>query len=620
MNRARFVVPLALCAFGSCCALGDIVTVTPAKDNTIFSEGDLSNALSGIFAGKTLAGASRRGLIQFDVASVIPAGATVEDVVLTMNVSKLKFGGGAALHRLTSDWGEGTSNGFDSGPGAPATDGDATWRHTFYNSIPEQAKFWNTPGGDFLSATSSSLFVPAFTFDTIFQFPSTPVMVQDVQHWLDVGGNFGWMIQGDEAGSDAIRFDSREASFSGNVPSLRIQYSMAAPPQWNLDADGSWANPGNWSSNSVPDSPTAIANFLGKITAPRTITLDGDRTVGTINFDSFNRYTIAPGTGGTLTMGGPGAHGAINLNPATHEISAKVIVAAPSTFNVPGDGRLILSGGLAINNGAPLLMSGDGDLTLSGPQTHQNGATLTINNLRLANNSNSGAPASATTAASAPLAVTISGGPDVFMSTMTLGASQDLNSLTINFADEGTQYVDLNGDGAEIHVLRIHGGDLNAAKSALAASIANGKTNGEGIVDFGLHPGGAIGVAKLTDAHGEAYVLVRPTRVGDLNLDGSVTISDFIDLASHFNAAGDWQTGDLNGDGVVTISDFIDLASNFNSSYSGEVFPISGADRSALEAFAAAHGVSLVPEPGAMMPLLAGAAFLHRRRRYSHRH
>src|SRR6478672_5259029 len=35
MKRARFVLPLALCAFGSCCALGDEVILLPTKDNTI---------------------------------------------------------------------------------------------------------------------------------------------------------------------------------------------------------------------------------------------------------------------------------------------------------------------------------------------------------------------------------------------------------------------------------------------------------------------------------------------------------------------------------------------------------------------------------------------------------
>lgn len=52
------------------------------------------------------------------------------------------------------------------------------------------------------------------------------------------------------------------------------------------------------------------------------------------------------------------------------------------------------------------------------------------------------------------------------------------------------------------------------------------------------------------------------TTNGDLNHDGHVTISDFIDLASNFNEEGQWYDGDLNHDGVITISDMIDLAAN----------------------------------------------------------
>ncbi len=400
MSRARFALPLALGALGSCCALADQVTLFPTKDNTIFSEGQLSNAQGSIFSGRTNQGAIRRGLIAFDIASAIPAGSVIEDVTLNFNVSKTNFGGNQSLHRLLADWGEGTSNAGSAGFGALATEGDATWLNTFFSATNPAS--WTTPGGDFVSDASSSTFVPSFTFDTPAQFASSPLMVQDVQHWLDAGGNFGWLIQGDENTASTSRFDSREAFIAEDKPFLTIQFSAAGgPPQWNVDADGSWGVAGNWSSNSVPDSPTAIANFLGKTTAPRTITLDGDRTVGTINFNSFVRYTIATGSGGTLTLGGPGSPGSITVNPATHEISAKIVVAGNSTMNVAGDGRLILSGGLQINNNAPLLMTGDGDLTLSGPQTHQNGATLTINNLRLANNSNSGAAADATTPAPA---------------------------------------------------------------------------------------------------------------------------------------------------------------------------------------------------------------------------
>jgi len=53
--------------------------------------------------------------------------------------------------------------------------------------------------------------------------------------------------------------------------------------------------------------------------------------------------------------------------------------------------------------------------------------------------------------------------------------------------------------------------------------------------------------------------------VGDLNLDHSVTISDFIDLLTNFNQAGEWSAGDFNGDGLVTVSDIIDLVSNWGT-------------------------------------------------------
>jgi hypothetical protein len=111
-------------------------------------------------------------------------------------------------------------------------------------------------------------------------------------------------------------------------------------------------------------------------------------------------------------------------------------------------------------------------------------------------------------------------------------------------------------------------------------------------------------------------VIVRTTRIGDLNLDGTVTISDFIDLASNFNSTGPtvtWQEGDLNGDGSVTISDFIDLAANFNSAYSGLAGGTSAADLQTLAGFAASNGVdpsvigSAVPEPGTLGLVLVGA-------------
>lgn len=146
--------------------------------------------------------------------------------------------------------------------------------------------------------------------------------------------------------------------------------------------------------------------------------------------------------------------------------------------------------------------------------------------------------------------------------------------------------------------------------------IKTGLTLGKGIISTAAASPFRLGAISNNNGTGGAIykafqgitgldgneVLIRYTRIGDLNLDGTVTISDFIDLAAHFNQTNaTWQMGDVNYDGSVTISDFIDLASNFNQSVSGEAMPIGDEDRAMLDSFAAAN----VPEPGllAILPL-----------------
>ena len=97
-------------------------------------------------------------------------------------------------------------------------------------------------------------------------------------------------------------------------------------PQWLPDAaytigDAatpvplSWNQPLNWLGNgvvngvpnSIPNSPGAVANFYRTNTAARTITLDGDKTIGTLTFNSPNSYTIGAGTGGSIIFDNSGA-------------------------------------------------------------------------------------------------------------------------------------------------------------------------------------------------------------------------------------------------------------------------------------------------------------------------
>ena len=170
----------------------------------------------------------------------------------------------------------------------------------------------------------------------------------------------------------------------------------------------------------------------------------------------------------------------------------------------------------------------------------------------------------------------ISGNSNATDAAVILDSDQDLAELFLSTSDSGRQGLNLSspaGAGA-FRSLRIHASDLNSGKSSFYAAIQQARlTPGDGIFDSSLaaHPGSALGLVIQGDA-----IFIRPTRIGDVNLDGIVTISDFIDLSSNFGRTSViWQEGDLNYDGSVTISDFIDLASNFGSSYAGQpvLFP-----------------------------------------------
>ena len=204
------------------------VTIGASKDNTLYEEsGSLSNGAGNhFFAGAVGAIGSnvlRRGLIAFDVAAAVPAGATIAGVTLTLRMSKSPAAGGPeafTLHACTSDWGEGTSHApGEEGQGGNATTGDATWVHAMFDTDN-----WTTAGGDFVSSESASTTVDAIGFYTW----TGEQMVQDVQGWLDTpASNYGWLVMGDEGTpSSAKRFDSKENADANNRPVLEITYTQ----------------------------------------------------------------------------------------------------------------------------------------------------------------------------------------------------------------------------------------------------------------------------------------------------------------------------------------------------------------------------------------------------------
>jgi hypothetical protein len=163
--------------------------------------------------------------------------------------------------------------------------------------------------------------------------------------------------------------------------------------------------------------------------------------------------------------------------------------------------------------------------------------------------------------------------------------------------------------------------------SALASGYNNGTWTGSGITSstaaashgiYGVAYGGAGVVPGITWGQAEiGYALY-----GDTNLDGVVNGIDFAVVVGNLGKAVSvgWQAGDFNYDGVVNSADFTRFMTNFGRHSNAPDIAISPADLAALDAFAAANGLSdnQIPEPASLALLtVAGATFLTRRRRNS---
>lgn len=172
------------------------LSLSAAKDNTLFEEAELSNGAGDwIFAGATDASknnaAMRRALLSWNL-STVPAGATVATASVTLKMDRTIAPAYAfSLHKMTANWGEGTTNAAaQEGDGITASANDATWLKPFFG----QAATWTTPGGDFLATRSASLSVGMATNYTW----AAPGLAADLNAWLAApAANFGWMLKAD---------------------------------------------------------------------------------------------------------------------------------------------------------------------------------------------------------------------------------------------------------------------------------------------------------------------------------------------------------------------------------------------------------------------------------------
>lgn len=354
--------------------------------------------------------------------------------------------------------------------------------------------------------------------------------------------------------------------------------------EWATNSSGNWSDSTKWTL-AVPNGIDSQANFYGKITAPQTVTVDGAGfSVGTMNFDNANRYTIAGPGAVTLQVSVDQAQ--INVLNGSHTISAPVTLASDTVVTVvPPAGKLTISSDVAAT-GRALIKAGPGALEMKNVRA----ASLEISAGRVeitSNGSNSG--------------------------------TSKLSALTIATGAGATARLDLANNGM---VIDYAAGNSPAATihQYLANGYAGGAWNGSGGIISSLANASTLALgftentANLPQFGGQSAdatsLLMRLTRYGDADVSGAVDSNDFNALASNFGLAGRfWFHGDFNFNGTVNSDDFNLLAANFGLSAtgpSGEVTPQDWANLAAA-----------VPEPAAAASLAAAmlTALLMRGRR-----
>jgi hypothetical protein len=80
---------------------------------------------------------------------------------------------------------------------------------------------------------------------------------------------------------------------------------------WNVDANGNWTTAANWSPATDPNGVNVAVTFGNVITANRTVTLNANRTVGSVTFNDNNNYLLQ---NNTLTLDVSAGSAAITVN------------------------------------------------------------------------------------------------------------------------------------------------------------------------------------------------------------------------------------------------------------------------------------------------------------------
>lgn len=330
----------------------------------------------------------------------------------------------------------------------------------------------------------------------------------------------------------------RKSSFAiaAIFATLCLSPVRAAVGSWNVNAAGGWNDPANW-SGGIPDAVGDTAIFSFDLNAARTISLNGDRTIGKLTIGdpatAFFAYTIAPGSPATSRLifdQGDGV--AVSLNyPVTasasnNSISAAVLLKGNLSITASATTTAAQTLGGNISQDASnrsITLGGGGIVALSGFNSYQGGTTINLGKINAnALFSFGGGSVTVNAGGQANLALAVNYANSFSLAgngfaitevnnTQSLGALRYSGSVT-------TGNMEIQSAGARIGALNttygIHTGSLSGAGNLEINSSTSG------------HSGGFIFTGDLSDYSGTITLRQGALKLASLEIGGSISVVD----------------------------------------------------------------------------------------------
>ena len=340
-------------------------------------------------------------------------------------------------------------------------------------------------------------------------------------------------------------------------------HAMAATGTWNVNAAGSWTNAANWSGGTIPDAVGDVANLTFNISTTRSVTLDGVRTVGSLEIgdpnSTFAGYSVTAGTGGQLVFDNNGSGATLKYSPAgntaANTISAPILLndnlsinaltntsasAAPSQ-NITG---LISDGTGPVRS---ISKTGVGYVTLSGANTYRGGTTVSAG--RIAANS---------AAALGTGDATVASGGQIY-----LGTASAVYSNNFSIAGTGCSPVTAETNAVnQLGAIRFQSNTLAGSLTLTAAARIGAAAGVTGTLNGALAGGfpltinstdntnhtGVITLNGDASAYTNTIIVARGgLKLGSSsNLAGNLTVGDGAALYAN-NIAGDGTAASIGG-------------------------------------------------------------------------